>query len=82
MTEDRTEGPRRAMVEAINADPGDRERLEAEHGQVWDTEEMSADFNVQGFAAPFIIVTRKSDGVKGSLLFQHYPRFYWGFTPS
>ena len=25
------------------------------------------------------IVTRKSDGVVGSLEFQHMPRFYWGF---
>jgi hypothetical protein len=79
VSDDPTEGPRRAMVEAINETPGDRERLEAEHGQVWDTAELQADFDVQGFAAPFIVVTRKSDGAKGSLLFQHYPRFYWGF---
>jgi len=29
--------------------------------------------------APFIAVQRKSDGVKGSLEFQHQPRFYFNF---
>ena len=77
---DPTEGIRRHMVEEINREPSEREKLEAKHGQVWDTDEMRADFEAIGFAAPFIIVRRKSDGVKGSLTFQHYPRFYWGFV--
>jgi hypothetical protein len=33
-----------------------------------------------GFMAPFVIVTRKSDGAKGSLEFTHNPRFYFNFA--
>lgn len=78
---DATENIRRSMVEEINAEPGSREALEAEHGQVWDTAEMQKDFSVMGFGAPFIVVVRKSDNVEGSLTFQHSPRFYFGFLP-
>tara|TARA_Y100000310_G_scaffold91334_1_gene88674 strand:+ start:2028 stop:2273 length:246 start_codon:yes stop_codon:yes gene_type:complete len=76
---DPTENIRRNMVAEINSDPGSREALEAQHGQVWDTEQMSEDFEAIGFMAPFIVVRRKSDGVKGSLTFQHSPRFYFNF---
>lgn len=72
---------RRSIVQQINTDAGDRERLEAQHGQVWDTTELQADFKVLGFAAPLIVVRRKSTGQMGSLFFQHQPRFYWGFSP-
>jgi hypothetical protein len=40
---------------------------------------MSEEFTVKGFAAPFVVVMRKSDGVVGSLEFQHSPRFYFNF---
>ena len=76
---DPTEGIRRQLVAEINANPGSRETLEAKHGQVWDTQELTRDFEVLGFMAPFII--RKSDGVKGAMEFQHDPRFYYGFRP-
>ena len=78
---DETEGIRRQMVATINADPGSRLDLEAKHGQVWDTSELQNDFQVLGFSAPFVIVKRKSDGVRGSLMFQHDPRLYYGFGP-
>jgi hypothetical protein len=78
---DPTENIRRAMVDEINSNPGSREALEKEHGQVWDTEQLTKDFEVRGFMAPFVVVKRKSDGVVGSLEFQHQPRFYYGFTP-
>jgi hypothetical protein len=54
--------------------------LEKEYGQVWDTQELTRDYEVKGFMAPFIVVKRKSDGALGSLMFQHMPRFYYGFT--
>ncbi len=76
---DPTETVRRELVAEINAEPGSREALEALHGQVWNTEELSRDFEVLGFGAPVIAVVRKSDGVKGSLFFQHRPRFYFNF---
>jgi hypothetical protein len=77
---DPTENTRRQMVAAINAEPGSRAALEGEHGQVWDTDELTQDFEVLGFMAPFVVVCRKADGVKGSLMFQHTPRFYYGFA--
>lgn len=67
------------MVAEINAEPGSREALEKEHGQVWTTDQLQEDFIVLGFAAPFVGVTRRSDGKKGSLMFQHMPRFYFGW---
>jgi hypothetical protein len=78
---DSTESIRRSMVAEINHEPGSREALESQHGQVWSTDQMSEDFDVLGFMAPFIGVVRKSDNVKGSLMFQHSPRFYFGFQP-
>lgn len=78
---DPTENVRRELVAEINAAPGSREALEAQHGKVWDTSELSAEFEVTGFLAPFVSARRKADGVKGSLMFQHSPRFYFGFQP-
>ena len=77
---DPTEFIRREMLAEINAAPGSREALEAEHGQVWDTDEMCQDFEAIGFMAPLVVVRRRSDGVKGSLMFQHSPRLYYGFS--
>lgn len=70
---------RAALVLDVNAVEGEREELEAQYGQVWNTEELSRDFAVEGFAAPFVVVRRKSDGQRGSLMFQHMPRYYFGF---
>jgi len=58
----------------------ERERLEERQGRVWDTQELSRDFEVLGFRAPFVIVRRKRDSVKGTLIFQHSPRFYFSFV--
>lgn len=71
---------RRQLVEEINSNAArDRAEAEARYGQVWNTEELQEDFLVEGFLAPFVVVTRKSDGKKGSLEFQHYPRFYYNW---
>jgi hypothetical protein len=78
---DPTETVRRALVNEINSDTSSRDVLEKEHGQVWDTDELSRDFEVTGFMAPFVVVKRKSDGVVGSLMFRHSPRLYFDFTP-
>lgn len=79
--DDPTEDIRRARLIELNAQPGSREALEAEHGQVWNTDELRQDFEVVGFMAPLIVVRRRSDGQKGSLEFQHNPRFYFGWQP-
>lgn len=78
---DETEPLRRQRLAEINAEPGSREALEAQYGQVWTTQELSNDFEVIGFMAPLVVVRRKADGVKGSLEFQHNPRFYFNFAP-
>ena len=52
---DPTEAIRRQRVAEINAEPGSREALEAEHGQVWDTTELQRDFEVLGFLAPYVV---------------------------
>ena len=67
------------MLAAINTQPGSREYLEHKHGQVWDTQQLSDDFEVMGFMAPLVVVRRKFDNQKGSLMFQASPRFYFGF---
>ena len=77
---DPTEAIRRQEVAEINAAPGSREALAAKHGQVWSTQELGTDFEVLGFMAPYVIVRRRSDGAKGSLQFQHDPRFYFNFS--
>ena len=77
---DSTENTRREMVENINSNPHSREALEKEHGKVWDTSELGQDFEVIGFMAPFVIVKRKSDNKKGSIMFQHCPRYYFDFN--
>lgn len=77
---DPTEQLRRERVAEINGDPHGREALEAFYGQVWDTSELARDFEVIGFGAPLVVVRRRSDGQKGSLEFQHNPRFYFSFV--
>lgn len=76
---DPTEAVRRERLLEINLVPGSREALEATHGQVWDTDQLSEDFEAIGFMAPLIVVRRRADCVKGSLEFQHSPRFYFNW---
>lgn len=73
---DPTEDTRREMIES-----GQVQRDLAVANQRWTTEELQRDFIVHGFLAPFIAVTRKSDGKKGSLEFSHSPRIYFNFVP-
>lgn len=84
---DQTEDIRRVMVAGINSqvksdsERFERMRLEDRFGaeNVWDTDQLRRDFEVLGFMAPFCVVKRKSDGAKGSIMFQHSPRFYFDF---
>lgn len=80
MNEDPTESIRRALCAIINANPQPRTVLEQEFGQVWDTAELVRDYEAEAFMAPFVVVTRRSDGARGSLYFQHGPpRLYWSW---
>jgi hypothetical protein len=76
---DDTEALRHKRLAEINAEPGSREALEARCGQVWDTQQLAQDFEVIGFLAPYVVVHRRVDGVKGSLEFQHHPRFFFNW---
>jgi hypothetical protein len=49
---DVTEPYRRQRLAEINIQPGSREALEAQYGQVWNTEELRGDFGVTDFLAP------------------------------
>jgi hypothetical protein len=55
--------------------------LAADEGRKWTTAELQSDFEVIGFAAPFVVVRGRSDGQAGSLEFTHNPRVYFGFVP-
>lgn len=82
---DETEPFRRSEVNRINSSvestdrEAERKRLEAKYGQVWSTDELSKDFEVLSFGAPYVVVRSRSSGKKGSLEFQHNPRFYFNF---
>ena len=85
--EDQTEGMRRLMVDGLNRqvesndEEAERSRLEKLHGKVWNTVELTLDFKVHAFLAPFVMVTEKKTGQKGMMSFQHMPRFYFDFVP-
>lgn len=75
------EAMRRSRLVEINLARADRIILEARHGHVWDSQQLRQDFKVLQFEAPYVVVRRKSDGILGSLEFQHEPRFYFNFEP-
>lgn len=70
---------RREMINQVNAVPKTRRELESLAGEVWDSEELTKDFEVLGFRAPFVVVESRIDGARGSLMFQGDPRFYFNF---
>jgi hypothetical protein len=78
--QDPTEEIRREMQARINAGAADRHDLEVQTGgPVWDTDELRRDFEVIGFMAPLVVVRSRATGEKGSLFFQHSPRFYFNY---
>jgi len=70
---------RRKLQQSINEDALPLEELKRRHGQVWTTQELGEQFEVIGFGAPMVVVRRREDNKLGSVLFQHWPRYYWGF---
>jgi len=72
---DDTEQARRAMLTAGQPAAD----LAAETGQTWTTQQLTADFEVKGYMAPYVVVKRRSDGAVGSLEFTHNPRIYFGW---
>lgn len=78
MTIDPTENIRREMVPQMPAELAARV---AAGEQVWDTKQLQAEFEVISFMAPFVMVRRRADQVKGTLMFAHQPRYYFGWEP-
>lgn len=70
-----------ADVESDNEER-EKNRLIGLYGpsDVWNTDELRRDFEVTSFCAPFCMVRRRVDGVKGSVQFQPSPRFYFRFS--
>jgi hypothetical protein len=52
----------------------------AEAKETWTTEQLREQFEVKGFMAPYVVVRRKSDGIKGSLEFTGQPRYYFNWS--
>ena len=78
MSVDETEQVRREMVQQM---PQELMAVVANGGQVWTGDEMRSEFEVEGFGAPFVVVRRRADGVRGSLEFTHHPRYYFEWRP-
>lgn len=45
------------------------------------TSEMQELYKVEEFVFYMCVVTRKSDNIRGTLEFDHSPRFYYNFVP-
>jgi hypothetical protein len=80
MQADPTENARRARQAELNNKAASRNALEAQYGQVWNTEELRhSRWEIIGFMAPFVVVRDKTTGQRGSLEFQHSPRLYFNY---
>ena len=75
---DETESFRRARQLELNAGHS-REILESLYGRVYSTDQLRAEFEVQGFFAPMVVVKSLADGSLGSFEFQHMPRYYFNY---
>ena len=78
-TEDETETMRRELQALTNGMTDEQIKELGAGEKEYTTAEMQAEFLVLGFAAPFVVVERLSDGKKGSLQFRHSPRKYFGW---
>jgi hypothetical protein len=74
--QDETEAMRRALIAS-----GQPQRDLEKAAERWSTAELVKEFEVHSFSAPFVVVTRRSDGVIGSMEFVHEPRVYFNFVP-
>jgi hypothetical protein len=85
---DDTEALRELLLRQINSEiksddkQEERARLEKKYGKgnVFSTEEIKDHPIIQiiQFTAPLVIVQHKETKKLGNMMFQHYPRFYFG----
>ena len=82
---DRTELLRRHAVNGINSEIEsqdanlERVRLEVKYGKVYNVKEVSEEFEIHGFMAPYVTCVNRHTKEEGVLEFQGYPRFYFNF---
>lgn len=83
---DETEPVRRVLTAAINSSYSEEEQerynqLVEDFGanNVWDTDQVSKAFVIEGFMAPFVVARKRDTGERGSLQFCHHPRFYFNW---
>ena len=69
----------RELEEALSANACSREDLEQEYSDVLDENEFSMAFENLGYRPPFVLVRCLETGAQGSIMFQNYPRLYFGF---
>ena len=79
MSPDASEEIRRHEVARLDRRRQEREQLERIYGQVWDTDELTEQFEVLGFRAPYVVVRDLDPREEGSLKFQHEPRYYFSW---
>ena len=86
---DPTENARKIHMVLINEGYAENEidrynELIDQYGEnnVWSSDQISKEFSIEGFMAPYVVGTRKCDNVRGSLTFTHSPRFYFDFIPA
>ena len=85
---DPTEPFRREAVARINSEvevdneDWERVRLEAKYGKVYNTQEVQAEFEIEGFMAPYVVCTSRRTKERGTMEFQHQPRLYFNFRPA
>ena len=82
MSPDASEEIRRHEVARLNRRRQERDKLERVYGQVWSTDELCKQFEVLGFMAPYVQVRDLDTREKGTLKFQHEPRYYFGWRAS
>jgi hypothetical protein len=70
------------MLEALKTSyPDVFQAIQEEGGECWTTEEVTVEFDILGFMAPFCTAVRVATGEKGTLAFVHRPRIYYGWQP-
>ena len=85
---DPTESFRREAVAQINSEVEsndedlERARLEKLHGKVYNTQEVQAEFDIEGFIFTCYRTSQAKSKISGTMEFQHSPRFYFNFRPT
>jgi len=71
-----------ALEELKEAYPDVFQAIQDEGGECWTTDEVTAEFEILGFMAPFVTAVRRATKEKGTLAFIHRPRIYYGWHPA